>query len=100
MIDIKIFLSKIKPMTTSEKAIILDQLAKIKNNSITGECIRIFISNAHLKTDDQIIQLVYDLKSQIADNRMLLKSILGSQFEFFDTLEIGKSYYYSRRNSR
>jgi hypothetical protein len=72
----------------SLKAQILDRLAKVDHEGITGMSIRLFVNNAHLKTDRQLIQTIKELKSQIIDNRDLMKEILGKQFDFIDRINL------------
>lgn len=72
----------------SLKAQILDRLAKVDHDSITGDSIRLFASEAHMKTDRQLTDTVNNIKSQINDNPELMKTILGSQFDFIDRITI------------
>lgn len=75
-------------MTPAIKANILSHLALVNHPGHAGDCIRVFCENAHLKSDLDIITCVDDIQSQIKDNPTLMKTILGSQFQFFNSLKL------------
>lgn len=69
------------------KAQILDSLAKVDSQTFVGDSIRIFCSNAHLKTDLDIVITIQNLQSQAKDNEQLMQDILGKQFQFINNLD-------------
>lgn len=70
------------------RAKILNHLAQVNHNSLWGTAIRTFVESAHNKSDDEVIDCVASIQSQMADNRPLMKKILGTQYEFFNRLKI------------
>lgn len=74
-------------MTTAQRAIILNNLAKVNPESIVGISIRTFIQSAHTKTDLEIIDCIKAIQSQINDNPSSMKTILGKQFHYFKHLK-------------
>lgn len=74
-------------MTIALRAQILDSLAKIEGESFVAFCIQQFVKAAHLKSDQDIIEMVHGLQSQAKDNTPMLQRIMGSQFEFINNLE-------------
>lgn len=72
----------------SERHRILNALAQVNHPGFAGDCIRIFVANAQNKTDEQILQTVSDLQSQIRDNRPGMKQVLGRQFDFINSYKV------------
>jgi hypothetical protein len=83
------FFTKGKTITTATKAVILDQLAKVKGESFAVFCIKQFVRNAHLKTDQDIIQMVEDLQDQMRDSEEVMKRVLGDQYDFIRDIKMG-----------
>jgi hypothetical protein len=76
-------------MNTALKAIILDRMGKVTHDSITGDAIRMFVIEAHLKTDKEVKQTVDEIQSQMKCNPRLMRTILGKpQYSFFKQLRV------------
>jgi DNA replication protein DnaD len=73
------------------KSKILNHLAQVNHPGITGQSIRIFLQGANLKSDEEIFQIVDELKAQIKDNRQAMKRILGKQYDFINRCKINQT---------
>jgi hypothetical protein len=79
-------------MTTKQRALILDSLSKVEGESFVAYCIRLFVRNAHMKTDTDLKQTVKNLQDQAKDNRKILKRILGDQYRFLMSQKFTPAY--------
>lgn len=84
--------TEIPPFTTALKARILDSLAKVKGNSFAAFCIKLFVKNAHIKTDYEVKQMVKGLQSQINDNPAVLMRVLGNQYDFIRSVKWSEAF--------
>lgn len=75
-------------MSPAQRANILNHLSQINHPGFAGDRIRNFVQSAHNKTDDEVIECITELQSQIHDNRGGMRATIGSQFYFFSTLKI------------
>lgn len=75
-------------MTTQARANILNHLSQVNHNSFAGYSIRTFIESAHTRTDDEIVQCISEIQTQIRDNRGAMKTVLGNQYGFINSLKI------------
>ncbi len=67
---------------------ILNHLAQINDPGLTGIGVREFIRTAHTASDQDVIDTVIALQTQIKANRPLLKKVLGGQYDFFNYLKL------------
>jgi len=84
--------TEIPPFTTALKARILDSLSKVKGNSFAAFCIKLFVKNAHIKSDYEVKQMVKGLQSQINDNPAALMRVLGNQYDFIRTVRWSEAF--------
>lgn len=75
-------------MNIQERKRLLNHLAQINSPGFVGDCIREFVNNAQVKTDDDIIACIETIKDQIQDNREAMKRILADQYHFFNRYKI------------
>ena len=71
-----------KALSTAMKAQILSSLSKVSPETFVGYSIRHFVKNVHLKTDNNIIEMIEGLQDQNRDNAAVMQSCLGSEYEF------------------
>ena len=62
---------------------IIQALGIIPTNTIWGIGISLFLDNISEKTDQEILNLIRDLQSQIFDGPNNMKIVLGASFDFF-----------------
>lgn len=72
-------------LSPQERYNIQTHMQRVQHDSIWGWAIHNFLAVFPAKTDMEIFQIMRDLQSQIDDNPMIMKNILGSEFDFFDT---------------
>ncbi len=75
-------------ITPQERARILNHLSQVNHRGFAGDCIRLFVENAHNKTDEQVIETVAALQSQIHDSPAIMKNVLGKKFHFINTYKL------------
>jgi len=72
-------------LTPQERYTISQNLQRVHHNSVYGIAIKNFLAVFPSKTDEEVVTLMRGLQSQIDDNPLLMKEILGPVFYFFDT---------------
>lgn len=65
---------------------IISHLQHVPTDTIWGVGIHLFVEHVQLKTDDQFIQLVKDLQSQMQDGPNNMKKVMGDSYAFFKYL--------------
>lgn len=80
-----------KALSTAMKAQILSSLGKVSPETFVGYSIRHFVKTAHLKTDSQVISMIEGLQDQNWDNAKVMKSCLGSEYEFLMNINFHSS---------
>lgn len=74
------------------KAQILSSMGQVQHEGLAGYAIRKFALESHLKTDDEVVEAVENIKSQIVDNPMCMRRVLGNQFDFLNGLPFNPKY--------
>ena len=75
-------------MKQAERKRIINHLAQVNHPGLAGESIRGFVSNSHLKSDQEVISCIKAIKDQIIDAPGPMQRVLGNQFYFFKRLKI------------
>ena len=75
-------------MNIELKQQIIHQLLQVPDTTMWGVAIKNFINHLQLKTDDDIKQLVKEVQAQIRYGPILMQSILGDSYKFFNNLKI------------
>ncbi len=75
-------------MNIELKQQIIHQLLQVPDTTMWGVAIKNFINHLQLKTDDDLKQLVKEVQAQIRDGPILMKTILGESYTFFQSINI------------
>lgn len=70
------------------KARLLDSFAKVEPDTAWGHALNVFCRNAPCKHENELQQLMLDMRSQNKDNPELMRKMLGDQYDFLMTVNI------------
>ena len=75
-------------LTQQNRDAIIGTLQKIPSNTIYGMGVKLFLDEEKSKTDEQVIEIVKEIKQALVNGPENMKPVLGHTYNFFKGLII------------